>query len=161
MASQKQQKARKTKKVLLLALALLLPTIFLVEFVLLFTPFVSGFAAYPLKTIQCGHPPYIANSFAAGFSYTKPGDGFYRGPDTLTTLKDYYCTEAEVQKAGYKPNIWGEQQCHFTQQGQEMRCLTGKDATDIIVRFIVILIIVSGLLSYAIAFGIVTLRNRA
>lgn len=155
--SVKKQKNNTLKKRVLLTSSLLLPVFFILELIALVTPTVSGFAAYPLKTLQCGHPPYIANSFAAGYSYTKPGDGNYQGPDTLTQPGDFYCSEPEVQKAGYRPDIWGEEPCRSYPQGKTY-CAVGDDGFDIIIGYVGSLIIVSGLLSYVIA--LIILKKR-
>lgn len=154
MLNQKQKENKSTKKIHLIALSLLIPVFIVLEFAALFVPIVSGFAAYPLKTIQCGHPPYVASSFAASYTYTKPGDGFYRGPGVFTKAEDYYCTESEVQKAGYKPRVWGSDACRTFNNGQTS-CAEGKNALDSIFYFATLLLIASGILSYIISILVV------
>jgi hypothetical protein len=147
MVNQKQKKVKNTKKLHFIALILFFPIFFLLELVSLYMPIVGGFAAFPLKAVECGHQPYIANRFAGSYSYTKPGDALYHGPDIFTQSKDYYCTEAEVRKAGNKPYIWTER-CQSSRRVQPVGCESGGNGFDAIVPFFTILIAISVVLSY-------------
>ena len=66
--------------------------------VALVAPFVSTMARYPLHVIRCGHPPVVATTFAAGYTYTVPGSPSY----AVTFLDDHlFCTAGEAAAAGF------------------------------------------------------------
>jgi hypothetical protein len=148
------QKQKNTKRPYFLTLLLFLPIFFILELISLYTPIVRGFAAFPLKTIECGHQPYVANRLAGSNSYTKPGDDLYHGPDIFTKPRDYYCTEAEVQKGGSTPYLWADQ-CESSRQTQPAQCSYDSSSIDATVSFFTILVVISGLLSYVISLQIV------
>ena len=150
MAKHKQKSKR---KLYFLAVALFLPILVVLEFLLSYTPVISSYAQYPVRTVQCGHLPYLKLNFAGDSSYTTPGDANYRGPDIFTHWDDFYCNESEVQKAGARSNDWGEQSCKSV--NGEYKCKAAKDGYDIIFGFITILVLVSGVLSYLVSLQII------
>lgn len=142
---------KNTKKRYLLTLLLFLPIFFILELISLSTPIVRGFAAFPLKTIECGHQPYIANRFAGSNSYTIPGDALYHGPDIFTNpSEDYYCTEAEVRKGGSTPYLWADK-CESLRQTQPAYCSPDGEGVNSTTSFFTIVVVVSGLLSYTLS----------
>lgn len=153
------QKQKNTKRPYLLALFIFLPIFFVLEFISLSLPIVGGIATFPIKTIECGHQPYVANRFAGSNSYTKPGDALYHGPDIFTKPRDYYCTEAEVQKGGSVPYLWDDK-CQSTRHNQPVYCYPDGDGFGSTVTFFTILVVISGLLSYVISLQIVK-RKKA
>lgn len=96
---------------------------------------------FPLKTLECGNQPYIASDFAASYSYRKPGDGLYRGPDIFTQPDEYYCSEADVKAAGYRPYVWGDERCRNT--GNGTHCASGGNGFTAMVPYMIGLIIMS------------------
>jgi hypothetical protein len=159
MVKQKQ-KIKRTNKHYILILIIFFPTFFILEYLSLFMPVVGGFAAFPIKTIQCGHQPYIVNRFAGLHSYTKPGDGLYRGPDVFTKSRDYYCTEAQAQKAGNKPSLWLDQ-CKSSQHSQTARCIPNGDGFDAIAPFFITLTIISGTISYIVSLQFIKQKMKS
>jgi hypothetical protein len=61
--------------------------------------FDSPYVTFEAATIKCGHEPVIATNFAAGYSYTLPGDAGY-GPNMFNNT--YYCSAADAEAAGYR-----------------------------------------------------------
>jgi hypothetical protein len=66
--------------------------------VALVAPFASTMARYPLHIIHCGHPPVVATTFAAAYTYKEPGSPSY----AVTPLDDrLFCTAEEAAAAGF------------------------------------------------------------
>ena len=59
----------------------------------------QGTIPFAYATIKCGHRPITATSFAAAYSYSRPGDPGY-GPGPF--VDHYYCTELEAIAGGYR-----------------------------------------------------------
>lgn len=142
---------KNTKKVHIFTLLLFLPIFFLLTLVSIFMPIVSGFAAFPFKTIQCGHQPYVADRLAGVNSYTIPGDSLYHGPNIFTKSDDLFCTEAAAQKVGLSPDTWSERCESSLKPRQSSRCTPGGDGFDSSFTLFAILIVTAGLLSYIVA----------
>ncbi|HEX6461709.1 MAG TPA: hypothetical protein VFZ58_00355 [Candidatus Saccharimonadales bacterium] len=65
----------------------------------LFVPFISPYTRYPVYIVICGgRLPLIGTSFAAAYSYTRPGDWDYQ----LTPFDDHlFCNDEQAQAAGF------------------------------------------------------------
>lgn len=115
----------------------------------LFTPFLNGYAWFPIAHLQCGAQPYIASNFSASRSYTVPGDGLYDGPNVFTTPNDYYCSRAEVEEAQYRPYEWGER-CRTNSTTSQIHCASGGNGYTGLVPYFAILAIGSVGLAFTI-----------
>ncbi|AHB41988.1 hypothetical protein RAAC3_TM7C00001G0120 [Candidatus Saccharibacteria bacterium RAAC3_TM7_1] len=119
---------------------------FVIYLISLFLPFASGYAAFPLKIIQCGHQPYITSNFMGDYTYTKPGDGLYAGPDIFTQGSDLYCNKQDVEERGYSLHSRPER-CH-TNADQLTECASGGDGYWSIFTFVMIIIVISLAIAY-------------
>lgn len=69
-----------------------------VYLVALVVPLASGMARYPLHVIRCRHLPVVATTFAAGNTYTAPGDPAY----AVTPFSDrFFCSREAASAAGF------------------------------------------------------------
>lgn len=150
------KKQKNTKKIHLIALASFLPIFLILWGILLFVPAARGFASFPIKTVQCGNQPYIADGFASSRIFTAPGDKLYHGPTIFTQYGDYYCNEADILRAGYAPHLWKdvcEMQPH---QVRSTDCYPGGDGFNAIVTLFSLV----GVISIAFAYGVSLYANR-
>jgi asparagine N-glycosylation enzyme membrane subunit Stt3 len=69
-----------------------------VYLVALVVPLASGMARYPLHIIRCGHLPVVGTTFAAGYTYTLPGNSAYE----VTPFSDrFFCSREDATAHGF------------------------------------------------------------
>lgn len=144
-------KVRSTEiNVKLLTLYLLFPIFLTLGYISTYLPVVGGLASFPLKSVQCGHEPFITKTFAGSRSYTIPGDRLYGGPNIFTQSSNYYCDESELVKDGYAAMTWKEQ-CQSTNRNQPVECNSNSDSFSAVLPFFLGLIFLSTLVAYFIS----------
>ena len=79
-------------------IAVLVPGLVIVALTL---PFSVPWIVWLNEARTCGRQPVIASKFAAGYSYTLPGDRDYQPGLFPVIMPVYFCTESEAQAQGF------------------------------------------------------------
>lgn len=66
----------------------------------------TGKLQYTVAAIRCARAPIEASRFMASYTYNRPTDPSYRP----SIFSEYFCTEQEAQKAGFRADVASEAQ---------------------------------------------------